>query len=447
MTNVHRLPTQITPTAQPSQDILGYRLRGRVVFGFIAGVSLLAGIGGWAATAQLSGAIVASGTVVVDENLKSVQHRDGGIVAGILVREGDVVEVGQILIQLDDATTRAELSIVSTQILELMARRARLVAERDALDRIDFPAALLEGEIALSPVIEGERRLFAGNLQHRESRKQQLLLSITQIEDEVGGLIAQLDSKREEIALVRIEKDRVERLVQQNLIESARIYATNRELARMLGEEGEITAAIARARSRISEINLQILVIDDAARTDAQRELSQVETRLSELGERRSAVEDRLLRTDIRAPSTGVVNELGIHTVGGVITPAEILVTIVPLDARLRIEAQIPPSSIDQVRPGQDARLRFSAFNHRTTPEIPGTVVQVSAAPTRDVSSGLPYYLATVEISEGSANMMDGLSLLPGMPVEVFITTEHRTALEYLVAPVTDQFERAFRER
>jgi HlyD family type I secretion membrane fusion protein len=431
-----------TAPARPRKEQT-YLLGGRVMLGAAAGLALILGLGGWGATAQLAGAVLATGSVVVDENLKSVQHRDGGIIADILVREGASVTAGQVLIRLDDAATSAELSILRHQMMELAIRRARLMAERDQADSITFPQASDDA----SETIAGEERIFTGNRQHRQSRKQQLRLTIGQIGDEITGLLAQRAAKDHEITLVTAEQARMQALADQNLLEQARIYAINRDVARLTGEYGEITASIARARSKINEIELQILQIDDAARTEAQRELSQVDARLAELRDRHAAVADRLTRTDIRAPSDGIVNEIAVHTIGGVVSPAEVLVTIVPDNAPLRIEAQIPPTSIDQIHPGQDARLRFSAFNHRTTPEIPGTVSHIAAAPTRDPVTGMPHYIALIDLLPEAEAMLDGLALLPGMPVEVFVTTEYRTAIDYLLQPITDQFQRAMRER
>jgi HlyD family secretion protein len=350
------------------------------------------------------------------------------------------------LLRLEDAQTRAELSIVRSQLAELTARRARLIAERDGLARIEFPAGLSEESLAAAIAVKGEARLFAGNRVHRESQKQQLELQVDQIGEEIRGLEAQRSAKLAELALVETQFNKIKGLLDKGLIEAPRVYTVERELAQLLGERGEIDAGIARAKTRMGEIRVQILAVDENARTEAQRELSLVVTRLSELQERRTAIEDRLSRTDIRAPISGIINELNIHTIGGVITPAEVLATIVPEDARLKVEVRIPPVSIDQVAVDQRARLRFSSFNQRTTPELDGRVVRVSPATSRDATTGEVYYLADVEALPGELAKLGGKTLIPGMPVEVFITTEDRTALSYIVKPFTDQFMKAFRE-
>jgi HlyD family type I secretion membrane fusion protein len=408
---------------------------------------LFVGAGGWAATAQLTGAIIAPGMVKVDQNLKSIQHRDGGIISEIAVREGDFVTKGQVMLRLDDAETRAELSIVRTQLVELMAKQARLMAERDNLDSIMMSSELTSRIEDFPHVFFGEKRMFDGNRQNRESQKEQLVLGIDQLGEEIKGLESQRDAKIDEIALVKTEHGKIKGLTDKRLIETSRKYIIDREMAKLLGERGEVEANIARAKARMGEIRLQIIAIDETARTEAQRELSAIEPKLSELRERRVAIEDRLARADIRAPLSGTVNELAVHTIGGVITPAEKLVTLVPADAALKIEAKLSPTDIDQVFVGQPAKLRFSAFNQRTTPELHGRIAYVSAATSSDPSTGQVYYLADVIVPSDELEKLGDSKLLPGMPVEVFVSTEERTAMSFLSKPLADQFNRAFREQ
>lgn len=421
-----------------------FRLGPRVCVGTALALFLLLGAGGWAASAQLSGAVIAQGAVTVDQDLKSIQHRDGGIVSEIRIREGDFVRAGDVLLRLEDTETKAELSIVRSKLVELAIRRARLLAERDGLAAIEFPSDL---DVEESPdVFLGEMRLFDGNRTSRQSKIQQLELSVDQIEEEIKGLEAQGQSKGDEFQVVATEYEANKGLVGKGVIARTHLVPIARDRARLSGERGEIQASIARARTRMSEIRLQIIAIDEDARTEAQRELSDVEAEYSELRDRRIAIEDRLARTDIRAPISGTINELNIHTIGGVITPAEELVTIVPEDAKLKVEVKLTPVTIDQLWVGQPARLRFTAFNQRTTPELKGEIVYVSAATTRDDTTGETYYLGDVDVSAEEIEKLGVTALLPGMPVEVFITTEERTALTYFIKPITDQFSRAFRE-
>ncbi len=427
-------------------DDPGFHLKSRIFVGIALGAFLVFGIGAWAVLAQLSGAVVAQGSVKVDRNLKSIQHRDGGIVGAIQVREGDFVKQGQVLLRLDDAQTRAELSIIRAQIDELTARRARLSAERDMMDTIPFPKGFAESSPEAAALAESESNLFRGNLIHRRSQKEQLELRVSQVEKEISGLEAQRVAKVDEIRLIDTENSKLKELLQKGLIENVRVYNTDREAARLLGSRGEVEAGIARANATMSEIRLQVIAIDQSARTEAQRELTLVEAKLSELTERRIAVDDRLARTDIRSPISGYVNEVAVHTIGGVITPAERLVTIVPENAPLRIEARIRPSDIDQIRDGQPARLHFSAFNRNTTPELAGKVVYVSPATTRDTVTGEAYFIADMDVPAEEMKRLDGRKLVPGMPVDVYISTDQRSALSYLTKPFLDQVRRAFRE-
>lgn len=417
----------------------------RVVLGIGVALLLLLGGGGWAATAHLNGAVIANGAIKVDRNVKAIQHPDGGVVKEIRVRDGDIVRKGQVLIVLEDVQIRAELSIVRSQVLELTARRARLLAEREGLDRVTFPndlATTTDGEVA--DIVNGEMRLFQGNFNNRKSQTEQLEYQIQQLGEEITGLDSQLSAKAKELGLIEAEYKKLKALFGRGLIETTRIYTAERELARMMGEQGGLEASKARSLARTSELKLQILAIHQNARTEAQRELSETDAKLSEASDRQIAIADRLARTSIRAPLDGTLYELAVHTVGGVITPAAQLATVVPQGAELKVEAHIQPADIDQVSVGQPARLKFSTFNQSVTPEIPGRVTYVSAATSRDPSTNQTYYVADVEISDLTS--LQGRELKPGMLVDVFITTQERTAMSYLVKPLTDKFGRAFRE-
>jgi HlyD family secretion protein len=419
----------------------------RIAGGLLLALLLIIGCGGWGAMARLEGAVIAAGTVKVDQNLKEVQHRDGGIVRTLAVRQGDLVKEGQILAKLDDVQIKAELLIVRSQLAESLGRKARLIAEIDNLPSIPFPEEIKDLSSSADLVLAGERRLFAGNKLARDSQKEQLELSINQTGEEIKGMEARLAAKREEIKLIGDEREKLLALFEKKIVEYTRVYAVNRDWARILGERGEIEASIARAKVHASEIRVQIIAIDQNASTDAQRELRTIDARIAELSERKPAIEDRLARTDIRAPVSGYVNELFIYTVGGVISPAAKIATIVPENAELKFEAKILPVDIDQVREGQQARIRLSAFNRTTTPELKGKVVMVSPASARDPSSSQEYYIASVQLVEDEAAKLSGIRLVPGMPVEVFVSTQERTAVSYLAKPLTDQMNRAFRER
>jgi HlyD family secretion protein len=434
----------------PPSTERSFRLWPRVLGGLALVVLLVIGCGGWAALARLEGAVVASGTVKVDQNLKEVQHRDGGIVKTLAIRQGDLVREGQVLATLDDVQIKAELLIVRSQLGEALGRQARLIAERDNLASIEFPDDLGRVSSAAAVVIHGESRLFAGNKQGRDSQKEQLELSINQTQEEIRGMEARLAAKEEEIKLVGAERDKLDHLFERKIVEYTRVYSAHRDWARILGERGEIAATIARAKVRASEIRVQIIAVDQNASTEAQRELRTVDARISELSERKLAIEDRLSRTEIRSPVAGYVNELFVHTVGGVITPAAKIATIVPQNAELKFEIKISPADIDQVREGQAARVRLTAFNRTTTPEMKARVAMVSPASARDpTNNGQEHYIAHVNLlpTEDAIAQLNGMKLVPGMPAEVFVSTQERTVVSYLLKPFTDQMNRAFRER
>lgn len=431
---------------QVQESRTSFALRGHVLVGSTLALLLVLGFGGWAASAGLNGAVVTQGAVKIDQNLKEVQHRDGGIVQAISVRQGDHVEEGQILIRLDDIQTRAELSIIRSQLAENLGRQARLLAERDNLPNLTYSPEIAKLSDDGNRIIEGETRLFAGNKANRDSRKEQLEISIVQSGEEIRGLEARQVAKAEELRLVDLERNKYLSLHQKGFIDGVKVFNINREWARLLGERGEIDATLARAKLRIGDARLQIIAIDDTARTEAQRELRLVEAKLSELSERRVANEDRLARMEIRAPVAGIVNELTIYTVGGVITPAARLATVVPTEAKLTVEVRVAPADIDQVHVGQSARMRFSAFNRNTTPEVSGKLVHISPATSKDPASGQSFYVGEIQIEDAAIALGDR-RLLPGMPVEVFISTEERTALSYLFKPLTDHAARMFRER
>jgi HlyD family type I secretion membrane fusion protein len=422
-------------------------LRGRVYAGTFAAFLLVGAVGGWAANAELAGAVVAAGQIKVDKDLRSIQHLDGGIIREIAVKKGDTITEGQLLFKLDSTQTKAELQIVESQLTELLAKQIRLVAERDNLDAVPQPRDPFKLGVANSEAMKGETRLFKGNYTSRESQKKQLELSISQLEHEIGGLESQSAANLSELTLVDAELKKVKELQRKGLIEYSRVYGSTRDRTRLLGEKGNVEANIARSGERRNELRVNLQSIDQIARNDAQKALSDIEPRISELEQRYNAIIDRLSRTEIRSPIGGTINEIAVNTIGGVITPAQKLLTIVPENAKLQIEVKLQPSDIDQVFVGQHTKLRFSAFSSRSTPELDGNVAFVSPATTSDSNTGQVYYVALVEVKESEYAKLDGKKLLPGMPVEAYVQTESRTAFSYFAKPFTDQFTKAFREQ
>jgi HlyD family secretion protein len=418
----------------------------------LTGFSLIALFGGtiglWAATATLSGAVMAPGQFVVDTNVKKVQHATGGIVGELRVREGDQVNEGDLLIRLDETVTRANLQIVSKQLDEFVARRARLEAERDGAAKMATPDEFRPrlNEPAVVKLMDAERSLFAARTAARDGQKSQLEKRILQLRDEITGLKAQQTAKVREAALIGQELEGVRQLFQKNLVQLPRLSALEREAASLEGHRGQLVAAVAQAEGKIAETSLQIIQVDEEARAEVMKELREIQGRLAELVERRIAAEDQLKRIDIRAPSAGYVHQLAVHTVGGVITPAEPAMLIVPINEALNLEAKVMPNDIDQLAIGQRATVRVHASNARTTPEIFGTVTRISADVTKDPQMGYTYYTIRVAIPAEELRRLGGLRLVAGMQAEVYVQTHDRTPFQYLIKPLEDQIARAFRE-
>jgi HlyD family secretion protein len=423
-------------------------LRHHLLGGIIIALVLTCGIGGWAATTELAGAVTTSGSVVVDTNVKKVQHLTGGIVGELLVREGDKVRAGDVLLRLDETALRAGLAIYTKGLDEMRARKARLASERDRADQMMVPPGLLDNASNdLITALDSEHKLFELRATARRGQKSQLRQRITQLEDEIRGYSALQQAKAEEIELIHRELTGVRTLWDKNLIQITRLTVLEREAARLKGELAQSTASTAQVRGKITEIELQIIQIDQELSSEVAKELREIDGKIGEFIERKVTAEDQLKRVDIRAPQHGVVHQLNVHTVGGVVSPAEPLMMIVPETDLLTVEAKIAPTDIDQVYLGQVASLRFSAFNQRTTPEIQGRISRISADVTPDQRSGQSFYTARVSITPEELARLGAVKLLPGMPAEVFAKTYDRSLLSYFIKPLSDQVARAFRER
>src|SRR3954447_10660150 len=418
-----------------------------------AGVALVVllggGVGGWAATTELAGAVIAPGNLVVETNVKKVQHPTGGVVGELRVRDGTPVKAGDVVVRLDDTVTRANLAIVVKSLDELAARHARLEAERDGAQAPSFPAELLarRSDPDVARLIAGEQKLFEARRSARQGQKAQLKERVGQLQEQIAGLTDQIAAKRRETALIGEELKGVRELWQKNLVQITRVTALERDAARLEGERGSLVSSIAQTKGKITETELQILQIDQDLRTEVGKDLAEIRGKVSELVEKRVAAEDQLKRIDIRAPQNGTVHQLAVHTVGGVVSPGEPIMLIVPNADVLTVETKIQPQDIDQVRVGQRAVLRFSAFNQRTTPELNGEVTRVSADTTQDQKTGITFYMVRIGLTEVEIARLGGVKLVPGMPVEGFIQTGERTVLSYLTKPLTDQALKAFREK
>ncbi|MBX2832432.1 MAG: HlyD family type I secretion periplasmic adaptor subunit [Rhodospirillales bacterium] len=423
-------------------------LKQHMLWGGGAVLALMAGLMMWLFLAQLSGAVVASGKMVVESNVKDVQHAEGGIVGEIHVHNGDRVKAGDLLIRLDDTMARASLGIVETQLDALRARRMRLIAERDVNDALVLPDVFQsrKQDAKLSELITAEQRLFAARRSSLEGEKQQLGQKLAQLSESVAGLSAQKSANEEERRHIVDELAGLEMLYAKQLVPITRVAALRRERASLDGTHGELIAQIAATHMQISETEMQILQLDRDRQTEVLSELTEIDQQLAELLQRQIAYNDQLRRIDIRAPYDGTVYQMAVHTVGGVVAGGDRIMGIVPDRDELVIEARVNPRDIEQVMPGQTAMLRFTAFNQRTTPELSGKVSRISAELDRDELTGESYYVVRVRIGAGELDKLDGQELVPGMPVETFLATGERSALSYLFKPLSDQFARAFRE-
>ena len=422
-------------------------MQSRVKVGFAVIALVFGGMGVWSVTATLDGAVVATGVVQVEAARKKVQHLEGGIVKEVRVRDGDAVAEGDVLIRLDDTSTGANLRVLQGQSAELAIRRYRLVAERDgAAELVLPPAAAARSDRAFVDIVSGQRALFDARRSSRLLevdllRKQQL-----QIKSQIEGFQNQEESKVKQIRFFDDELEGLRTLFAQGLTPKSRLLALEREAERGRGEIAALAAGMSGAETKVQEIELAILKINQTFHEKVTEELRTVEAELNTFSERLVSVEDQTQRTEIRSPRRGRVLNLAVHNAGSVIRPGETIMEIVPEDDTLVIGARIAPQDIDKVAPRASANVRLSAFNQRTTPELFGEVQRVSADLVSDTAGGQPSYQAIIEIPPREAERLQGLVLVPGMPAEVFIRTGARTPLGYLLKPLTDTFTRALRE-
>ncbi len=424
-------------------------IRLHLIIGLAVVVILAGGLGGWASTAQISGALIAPGSVVVESNVKKVQHPTGGVVGEVRARDGDVVKVGDVVVRLDDTVTKASLAIVTKNLDGLWARAARLEAEQRGLDNIVFPQMLLSRaeDPDVKAVIASETKLFEVRVTGRAGQKAQLRERVTQLNEEIGGLTAQEKAKDKEIALVEKELIGVRQLYEQHLVQISRLTVLERDAARLAGERAQYIAARAQAKGKITETELQIIQVDKDMVSEVSKDLRETNDKIGEFVERKVTAEDQLRRVDIRAPQDGMVLQSTVHTVGGVITAGDAIMMIVPQAEDLSVEAKVNPQDIDKLQIGQKTLLRLSAFNQRTTPELNGVVTRVSPDVTTEQRTGQSYYTIRVSLPAQEVARLGDVRLIPGMPVEAFVQTGDRTMLSYLIKPLSDQLMRTFRER
>ncbi|MFZ1727236.1 MAG: HlyD family type I secretion periplasmic adaptor subunit [Albidovulum sp.] len=423
--------------------------RAPLVLGAVAIAILLGGFGAWATLSQIAGAVVASGQVEVEQNRQVVQHPDGGVVAEIQVKDGDFVAAGAPLIRLDGTLLESELAIVEGQFFEILARRGRLEAERDGASTIVYPKELVEfavGRPNIKALMVGQDRLFDARAENQANELSQLSRRREQIASQIEGIKSQRIAADSQLRLIGEELKDLKTLLDRGLTQAARVLALEREEARLAGSAGQLDASRAEAEGRITEIDIEILKLGSARREEASTQLRDLGYRELELAERRRSLIEQVSRLEIRAPVSGLVHALQVTTPRSVIRAADPVLYLVPQDRPFVIAAQISPINVDEVRIGQPVTLRFAAFDARTTPELFGQISRVSADALVDERSKVSYYRAEVMLDPGEIEKLGGLVLIPGMPVEVFIRTGERTPLAYLLKPLAEYFNRAFRE-
>ncbi|MBM9595873.1 HlyD family type I secretion periplasmic adaptor subunit [Roseitranquillus sediminis] len=419
-----------------------------VLLGLAALIVLVGGLGVWSVQARIAGAVIATGMVEVESNRQVVQHPEGGVVGEILARDGDRVEAGEVVLKFDDTLLRSELAVIDGQLHEIAARRARLVAERDASDEIDFGEDLLElAETvpAVAEQVEGQRNLFHARRDTVARETEQLAEQRREIDNEIRGIEAQLAGLRTQQELVASERADSEELLEKGLIQLSRVSSLRREDARLTGEIGKLEADIARSRGRISGLTIEELKLETTRREEAITTLRDLDFRQIELAEQRLSLRERLMRMEVRAPVSGVIYGSRVFALQSVVQPAEPIMFVIAQDQPLVVASKVEPVNVDQVYQGQDVRLRFTAFDQRWTPEIMGKVTRVSADVIEDEATGAPYFRVEVLPAEDETAKLEGQTLLPGMPVETYFQTGDRTPLAYLTKPLMDYFRRAMR--
>lgn len=423
--------------------------RGAILFGVMMLVLIFGVFGLWAVLAPLDSAAIAPGKVTLDSNKKTIDHLEGGIVSEIDVREGEVVEEGDPLIVLDDTAVRARRDLYMGQYIAARASEARLIAERDNLDEVTFPPELMETaaeDEKIAANMDAQRRLFQSRRESLEGRTEVLQQQIKQSDEEINGLREQIKSSEQQLRLLNDEIKDVKHLLKSGNAPKTRLLALQRRSAEIEGEKGERQAMIARAEQRINEAKIEMYNLKTQFLNEVVEELKNTQVKLSDLEEQLRAAEDVMRRIVIRAPIGGEVTGLTVFTVGGAIAPREPIMSIVPSDDKLIVQARVKPQDIDVVRPGLLARVRLLAYKVRNVPPVEGEVVTVSADRFEDERSGEPYFTARIEIGEDQLSKLEDVELSPGMPVEVLIVTGSRSLFSYLVSPIKDSFNRAFRE-
>jgi len=417
--------------------------------GFVALLILVGGLGVWLVRTEISGAVVASGMVQVESNRQVIEHLDGGMVGEIRVKDGDIVEAGDILIRLDGQRVKSELTIVQGQLQEIMARQARLRAERDDSGKVQPSEELLSlaaGSPEIREIIKGEESLFDARRAALNQEADLLAEQNRQITNRITGIEAQLQALTTQQTLLGQQLADQQTLLKGKLTQKSQVVALQREEADFLGQIGRLEAEIAELRGQAASNRIELLQLRTRRQEEAATDLRDMQYRQVELLEKRSSLLETISRLDVRAPVGGVIYNTQVFAVQSVAQPGEPLMYIIPQDQPLVVSSQINGINIDEVYVGQEAILRFSSFDQRETPEVKGQISRISADVIKDDATGLNYYSAEILPYQAAITALGEQSLIPGMPVEVFIKTKDRTAFEYLTQPLMNFFNRSFRE-
>ncbi|MCT2398719.1 HlyD family type I secretion periplasmic adaptor subunit [Novosphingobium mangrovi (ex Huang et al. 2023)] len=409
---------------------------------------LVLGIGGLIAFLPMAGAVIAPGDVTVETHVKEISHPFGGVASDILVRDGDRVKKGQVLVRLDSKVSGAMAEYAGLGLRQLLAKAARLRATLSGAPGVSFPDELARaaGDPAVLAAMEDERRSFVLARRARADQIGQLQARIAQARAEIATYASQSDAYDRQEQLVHEELAQTRQLYEQRLTTLDRLNALERAAVGVQAQRDTARAGMRQAHARIAELQVQMASVTSAARSEAALELAQVQAAISDLRKQDVAASDQNDRTAIRAPQDGIVDKLQVRTVGSVVPAGEPLMEIVPDADRLVVRARVRLTDIDSVATGQSAHLRFTALSMRTTPELNGTVTQVGADRTVDRVTNASYYSATVSIPDDEFRKLGNVRLSVGMPVEVFVQTQQRTILQYIIRPLSDQFKRALRE-
>ncbi len=430
-------PTVNTNFARPMR--VGLAILALLVFGGF----------GWMAAVPLSGAVIANGSILVRAKPQLVQHLDGGLVKAIEVHNGDLVKKGDVLVRLDEATLVANIDIYRNRLNEAVAKKSRLEAERDGLKTITFDDAIADkynlGDRA--SYRQRQTNIFEARRASRTGEVEKLHEKIGQFESQIEGLEGLIQAKKDQFRSITEELDVLRTLLSKGIATRTRVLNQERLQSDITGQIAEHTGELARVKNAIRETEVAIIQVDRSFRENVLSEFTETSTQVEDLTQQIGATQRQLDRVEIRAPVTGIIHELGVNTVGGTVPPNGTLMQVIATDGGLDIEVSVEPNAIDQVAIGQDAVLRFPAFNQRTTPELNGTVERISPSSVTDEKTGMSFYRVKISLSDSEMARLGDLHLMPGMPVEAFIRTAERTTLSYLMKPLTDNFNRAMRER